>query len=260
MELFGVINTSPDSLAEFSVATTVESGLSRARSLLDDGADGFDIGGQGSTEFAAEVGVEAEWQRIEPVLQAVLELGKPVSVDTWRVDVARRAIDHGAQIMNAADALQADGMAELAAESGLPVILPFITGPDPKNLDRTYTDVERHDPVELMLDWFDAQLQRLAPYGLRDQLILDPGTGFAPGGWEWNRRYAYQKRVYQNLDRLRSRYGLPLYVAVPWKETPDRMELLDIVLGHDIEYARVHSPATVLAHHEVVLADRSQAG
>jgi dihydropteroate synthase len=96
-----------------------------------------------------------------------------------------------------------------------------------------------------MLEFFEDRLAVAATYGLRDRCLLDPGTGFGPHGWEWADRFIYQKHVYSNIDRLRV-FGLPLYIPLPWKVTPDHDELLEIVLAKDPEYGRVHYPARVL--------------
>ena len=116
MEIYGVINASPDSLADFSVATTPETARSYARELLAAGADHIDLGGQASHGGAAMVTPEEEWAILEGPLRAIVELGVTVSVDTWQVETARRAFDVGAKVLNAADALQDPAMLEFAAE------------------------------------------------------------------------------------------------------------------------------------------------
>jgi dihydropteroate synthase len=251
MQIFGVVNASPDSLADFTVATTPDAAVEIAKRHLADGADFIDMGAQASHGDAALVTPDAEWAILEGPLRAVVELGVPVSVDTWQVETARRAFDAGATVLNAADALQAPGMVELAAERECMVVLPFMLGPDPRHLKHV-----EGDPVGVMIDWFGEQLDRVTPYGIRDRILLDPGTGFAPAHWDWNERREYQKAIYTDLDRLRI-YGLPLYVPVPWKQTPDRIELLDIVLAHDPEYARAHLPAQVIKHHAAAMARSS---
>ncbi|MBA3803509.1 MAG: hypothetical protein H0X22_11485 [Acidimicrobiia bacterium] len=75
---------------------------------------------------------------------------------------------------------------------------------------------------------------------------LDPGTGFAPPNWPWEQRYHYQKRVYTNLDKLR-RFGLPIYIALPWRHTEQHDELLEIVVRQQPDYGRVHHPERVRA-------------
>ncbi|HEY4332838.1 MAG TPA: dihydropteroate synthase [Ilumatobacteraceae bacterium] len=241
MELFAVLNASPDSLNTDSIVTGVESALVRARTVLAQGADGLDLGGQGSTDAATVVGWETEWARLEAIVPALAALGVPLSVDTWRPQVARRAIAAGATVLNAADGMQTDEMWQVAADTGVPIVLPFLSGPNPREMEHVRTD-----PVQTLIEFFDARLADADRFGLRQQCIIDPGTGFAPSNWPWPERYEYQKIVYSNLDALR-RWGLPLYIALPWKDTPQHWELMEIVLRQQPEYGRVHYPDQVRA-------------
>jgi dihydropteroate synthase len=239
--LYGVVNASPDSLNTDSIATTAETAVARARQLLADGADAIDLGGQGSTDAATVVDWRAEWARLEAIVPALAGLGVDVSIDSWRPEVVRRALEAGATVINAADGMQHDAMWEVAADFDVPIVVPFLSGPNPRQLEHV-----RRDPVEEIVEFFTAQLAVAARYGRRDRCIIDPGTGFAPPEWPWDERYAYQKRVYTNLDALR-RFGLPLYIALPWKETAQHDELLDIVVRQAPEYGRAHYPAKVRA-------------
>jgi len=246
MEIFGVINASPDSLADFSVATTAQDAEAYAKKLLAEGADHIDPGGQASHGDAAMVAPEEEWAILEAPLRAIASLGVKISVDTWQVETARRAFDAGATVLNAADALQDPKMLEFAAERECDVVLPFMLGPDPRHLKHV-----DGDPVEVMVSWFGERLKEMERYGIRERCYLDPGTGFGPAHWDWETRAQYQRKIYSGLDRLRV-YGLPIYVPVPWKQTPDRMELLDIALAHDIDFARAHHPSQVRERHNAL--------
>ncbi|MCB0969066.1 MAG: dihydropteroate synthase, partial [Ilumatobacter sp.] len=113
MFLYGVVNASPDSLNEDSIVTDADTAVARATALLADGADGIDLGGQGSTDHATVVPWEAEWERLAPIVPAIASLGVELSVDTWRPEVARRALDAGATVINAADGMQSDAMWEV---------------------------------------------------------------------------------------------------------------------------------------------------
>jgi dihydropteroate synthase len=243
MKIFGVCNASPDSFNEDSIVIGAESAVARATQLLTDGADAIDLGGQGSTFMATQVDVETEWARLADLIPAirVMRPGNPVdlSVDTWNTEIMRRALDAGANVMNAADALQQPEMWELAAERQVPVVLPFMLGVDPLHLEHVHGDA-----VEVMVEWFQAKLTEATKWGIRQNIILDPGTGFAPLGWEWESRYHYQKHIYSNLDRLRA-YDLPIYIAMPWRRTEQHDELLEIVLRSNVDYGRVHYPAHV---------------
>ena len=245
MRLHGVVNASPDSLADFSVATTIEGAVDRATELLDGGCVGIDLGGAGSTQFADRVDVDAEWQRLDGKVQALAALcesrGAQLSVDSWQPEIMRRALDCGATMMNAADGLQNPAMVRLAAERDVPVVAPFVWGADPKA-----SVPVAGDPVEVICGWFRRSLRRWEEAGVeRSRLILDPGTGFGPGDWEWADRYRYQKSVYGNLDALRV-FGLPLYLPLPWKQTEQHDELLEICIRVGFDYGRCHRPDRVL--------------
>ena len=239
MFLYGVVNASPDSLHEGSIATTTAAAVARARELLADGADALDVGGQGSTDVATVVDWSVEWERLAGIVPALAALGVDVSIDSWRPQVVRRALEAGATVINAADGMQSDAMWEVAAEFGVPIVVPFLSGPDPRRMA-----LVAGDPLAAIAEFFAARLADAERYGLRDRCILDPGTGFAPPAWPWAQRYEYQKVVYRGLDRLR-RFERPLYIALPWKDTPQHEELLEIVVRQDPEYGRAHRPGHV---------------
>lgn len=242
MQLHGVVNASPDSVAEFSVVGNVAQARSRAEWLIDQGCAGIDLGGAGSTQYAERVDVTTEWSRIDGMIEVIRDLDVDVSVDTWQPEVMRRALDSGATIMNAADGLQNPAMVELAAQRDVPIVLPFLSGLDPKAMHCI-----TGDPISEIRTWFSAALKRLSAAGIdRSRLILDPGTGFGPDNWEWQDRYRYQRSVYSNLDALRT-FGLPIYLALPWKQTPTHDELLEICVRAGFEYGRCHHPDRVNA-------------
>ncbi len=249
MFLYGVINASPDSLNADSIVRSVPEALARAERLLIDGCDGFDLGGQGSTDNADVVPWQAEWERLEQIIPALAGLGVPLSVDTWRPEVARMALGAGATVINAADGMQTDEMWQVAVDYDVPIVLPFLSGPNPREMSHV-----RVDPIDALLDFFEARLSDADRYGLRHRCVLDPGTGFAPSNWPWDERYIYQKRVYSNLDMLRV-FDLPLYIALPWKETEKHDELLEIVILNHPEFGRAHYPAKVRRFEQRLLID-----
>lgn len=247
--MYGVINASPDSLHEESIVGSPDEAMARARALLDAGADGIDLGGQGSTDVAEVVDWTVEWARLDGVVQALAALGVPVSVDTWRPEVASRALSAGATVLNAADGMQHDAMWEVAARYDVPIVVPFLSGPNPRAMERV-----QRDPVAAIVEFFEARLATAERFGLRHRCVLDPGTGFAPPSWPWEERYLYQREVYTRLDELRV-FDLPLYIALPWRRTEQHDELLEIVVRYQPEFARVHHPARVRAlEHELGLS------
>ena len=241
MKLHGVINASGDSLADFSIALDVESAVKRAEELIQQGCVGIDLGAAGSTQFASRVEVEEEWERLDGKIQAIAELGVELSVDTWKPEIMARALEAGANFMNASDGMQNPEMVEIAVSSGVPVVLPFLSGEDPKSLEFV-----TGDPIEVIVQWFEKSLDELEKRGLKkNQLILDPGTGFGPANWDWKDRFKYQECVYSNLDQLKT-FGLPVYVALPWKFEDGRKDLLEILLKVGFDYGRTHLPQRIL--------------
>jgi len=241
VKLHGVINASHDSLADFSIALTIEETMSRAKELIQKGCVGIDIGAAGSTQFADRVDTDEEWSRLEGKIETLSALEIELSIDTWNPEIMKRALDAGANFMNASDGLQNPLMVDLAAERQVPVVLPFLNGNDPKSLEFV-----SGDPLETILPWFDETLTKLEKSGIKQQqLILDPGTGFGPADWAWEERQQFQERIYRNLERLRV-FGLPIYIALPWKMEEGRRELLDILLEVGFDYGRTHIPEQIL--------------
>jgi len=246
--LYGVVNASPDSLNTDSIARSPDDAIARARQLLADGADGIDLGGQGSTDNATVVPWESEWARLKSLVPALAALNVPLSIDTWRPEVARLALEHGATVINAADGMQSDEMWQVATQFDVPIVVPFLSGPNPREMEHV-----RADPIETLIEFFTARLADADRYSLRHRCVLDPGTGFAPSNWPWEQRYVYQKRVYAELDALRV-FDLPLYIALPWKETAQHDELLELVVCAQPEFGRVHYPAKVRQFQERLLS------
>ena len=239
MFLYGVVNASPDSLNLDSIATDAISATRRGEYLLNHGCNGIDLGGQGSTDNATVIPWQEEWVRLKEIILALALFKVPVSIDSWKPEVTRLALEHGATVINAADGMQSTEMWQVAADFQAPIVLPFLSGPNPREME-----LVKADPVQVMLDFFEAQLKIADRYGLRKLCILDPGTGFAPSNWPWEERYLYQKRVYSHLDKLRV-FNLPLYIALPWKETAQHDELLEIVLRQQPEFGRGHYPEKI---------------
>ena len=247
MKLFGVINASPDSRHKQSIVTSSEEALKRAHWLLNSGADFLDLGGQGSTDDAFVVSPDLEWLRLQEILPSLAQLKVPMSIDTWKPEVAKKALDAGATIINAADGLQNEEMLQLAVEKNCLVVLPFLSGPDPRHMEKV-----QGDPISVLLKWFEKAIKRASALKIDHNLILDPGTVFAPPTWPWEERYAYQKCVYQNLFQLKC-FHLPIYVSLPWKETDQHKELLDIILSQNIDYGRCHHPDRIRAAEQKLL-------
>jgi dihydropteroate synthase len=208
--IVGILNVTPDSFSDGGRYLDPEAALARAFAMAEEGADAIDVGGQ-STRPRAEAPIPAdeEWGRIAPVLRLLIARlpSLPVSVDTFRVEVARRALDAGAAMVNDVSGLGVDpGIADAAAATGAGLVLMHSVGsPDRFHDRRTYEDVGSE-----VRDHLAARLEQAVRAGVaRDRIALDPGVGFS-------------KRADQSVEALRglpllTALGRPLYIGVSRK-------------------------------------------
>jgi len=176
--LLGVVNVTPDSFSDggrfFQASSAVEHGVALAAA----GADILDVGGESTRPGAKEVAPEAEIARVVPVIEGLRAAGLrlPISVDTRKAEVARAALDAGADLVNDVSAFAFDpAMAGVVAQSGAPVCLMHARGtPETMQEDPCYDDV--------VLDVFDELESRIglaeAAGIARERIVVDPGIGF----------------------------------------------------------------------------------
>jgi dihydropteroate synthase len=176
--LMGILNVTPDSFSDGGEFNNIESALSQARFMLENGVDIIDIGGQSARPGAKEISVEEELDRVIPVIKALRqESSCPVSIDTTRANVARAAIAEGADIVNDISGATFDSeMLSTVARSQVPIILMHMRG-TPQTMQQMN---EYDDLIGDIYKFFESQIAKAIALGIqRDRLIIDPGIGFA---------------------------------------------------------------------------------
>jgi dihydropteroate synthase len=173
-KVMAIVNVTPDSFSDGG--RSAAQALAHAEMLLREGADILDIGGESSRPGAPAVTVEEELARVLPVLRGAVQLGVPVSVDTWKPEVMRAALDLGVDIVNDILALQTDGALDaVASHASCGVCLMHMQG-EPRSMQR---DPQYDNVVETVRDFLDARAQALRSLGVRaDRIVMDPGIGF----------------------------------------------------------------------------------
>ncbi len=172
--VMGVVNVTPDSFSDGGVNLDPRDAVAAARRMVDEGAAIVDVGGESTRPGADAVSADEELQRVEPVLER-LE-GLPVSIDTSKADVARRALALGAELVNDVTALRGDPrMAEVVGESGAYLCLMHMRGePRTMQADPRYDDV-----VDEVKAFLEERLRAAVAAGIaEDRVCLDPGIGF----------------------------------------------------------------------------------
>jgi dihydropteroate synthase len=207
--IMGVINVTPDSFFDGGLLTEPSSVKSYARNAICDGGDILDVGGESSRPGAAPVSAVEEQSRVLPVIEQLVPLGVPVSIDTYHASTARAVLELGAAMVNDITALRGDnGMAEVVATAGCDVVLMHMLGmPQTMQQDPRYDDV-----VDDICAFFEERMTYATSRGIAEDAIwLDPGFGFG-------------KSPEHNLTVLRrlrefKRFGRPLLVGTSNKST-----------------------------------------
>lgn len=175
--LMGVLNVTPDSFFDGGHYEDEKSILAHVEKMISEGADFIDVGGYSSRQGADEVNVEEELKRTIPIIHAIRKTFPEciISIDTFRTEVARQAIEEGALMINDISGGELDkGMIDLIAKHRIPYILMHMRGtPQTMNSKAVYESV-----LKELITYFQSKLQQLRAKGIID-VIVDPGFGFA---------------------------------------------------------------------------------
>lgn len=207
IQVMGILNVTPDSFSDGGLFQVRDAALRHVEQMLTEGVDIIDVGGESARPGAAPVTVQAELERVVPVIAAIRErFAVPVSVDTSKPEVMQAAVAAGADLVNDVRALQEPGALDACARLSVPVCLMHMQG-QPRTMQQEphYTDV-----VQDICQFFTERMAACAQAGIaRGRLILDPGFGFG-------------KTLYHNLDLLNrldefAVLGLPILVGMSRK-------------------------------------------
>jgi len=175
--IMGVVNVTPDSFSDGGKFFDCDTAVAQGVKLAAEGAAIIDIGGESTRPFSDPICVEEEIRRVVPVIEKLSQrIAIPISIDTTKAEVARRALEAGASIINDVAALRFDpGLAAVAVEYNTPVILMHMLG-DPKRMQQAphYDNL-----IEEIRNFLNDAAKRAQDLGISPgKIILDPGIGF----------------------------------------------------------------------------------
>ncbi|MCG7843981.1 MAG: dihydropteroate synthase [Methanomassiliicoccales archaeon] len=174
-QVMGILNVTPDSFSDGGKHLDVEAAVQRAAEMKAEGADVIDVGGESTRPGSSTVSPEEEWSRISQVIRRTVdEVGLPVSVDTRRPEVARKALQTGASIVNDVSGLDEE-MVKLVRDEGAGAVIMHMRG-EPSNMqaDTRYADV-----VGDTYAFLERRVKKAVDSGVRwESLAVDPGLGF----------------------------------------------------------------------------------
>jgi dihydropteroate synthase len=235
--VMGVVNVSPESNNQQTVAHSAESALEMARRYRDHGVRVIDLGGQSSHYLAEELSVGTELSRLLPAIEKLAGNGFVVSVDTWKPEVARRSLEAGAAIVNDTGGMRNAEMVAVVAAMNVPVVVTYVEGETPLAVgDLEFVDDKASQVAERFAPLVDSLIDR----GLT-KLILDPGIAINyPSDYEAYTRQ--QLQVIRHIDAIR-RLGHPVLVPIPRKRELSRvMAYVAMALEYGADMIRVHDP------------------
>lgn len=196
--LMGVLNITPDSFSDGGDFYTIESALAQAENMVKSGVDIIDIGGQSTRPGAAEISSSEEIDRVIPLVQILRQKtdvfgSVPISVDTTRADVAKAAVEAGADIVNDISGATFDSeMLSTVAQLKVPIILMHIRG-TPETMQKL---TDYRDLIGEIGEFLESRIAAAVAAGIdKSQIIIDPGIGFA-------KTYSQSLEILQQLPKF----------------------------------------------------------
>jgi len=238
----GVINVTPDSFSDGGVHLDPDIAADAARRMRDEGAAIVDVGGESTRPGSDGVTLDEELRRVLPVLER-LHGDVPVSIDTAKAEVARRALELGAELVNDVTALRGDpDLAGVVADGGAYLCLMHMRG-EPRTMQR---DPQYADVVSEVASFLEERLRAAVDAGIPEERIcLDPGIGFG-------------KTVEHNLELIRrldilAALGRPVLIGISRKSTLRALTGSDDLVAASVgaAVAAFERGATILRVHDV---------
>jgi len=239
--VMGVLNVTPDSFSEDGLFYDQRRAVDHALRMAEEGADILDIGGESTRPGTSPLSLEEELQRVLPVIEQLAPRTKiPISIDTYKSEVARQAIAAGAQIINDISALRFDpGMAPTAAKAGVPLILMHIQG-TPRDMQK---NPHYEDLMGEIIAYLHESIQTAVQSGVDpEQTVVDPGIGFG-------KTLEHNLQIIWRLGEMRC-LGRPILLGTSRKSFIGRILNLDV--DHRLEGTLASISAGILAGANIV--------
>lgn len=229
--VMGILNVTPDSFFDGGRYRVLKDALARAELMVKEGADIIDVGGESTRPGSDPIPVEVEIKRVIPVIeQLVKEVNVPISVDTYKAEVARRALALGAHMINDITALRGDpALGEVVAEYKVPLILMHMRG-KPRDMQN---NPHYQALISELISFFREAIKRASAAGIEEEaILLDPGIGFG-------KETAHNLEIIRSLEEFRI-LGRPLILG------PSRKRLIGDVLHLPLK-ERLEGTAAIVA-------------
>ncbi|MBP6367073.1 MAG: dihydropteroate synthase [Nitrosomonas sp.] len=219
----GIVNVTPDSFSDGGMYLSTQKAIAHARNLIEEGADILDIGGESTRPGSQAVSINEEIDRVIPVLEALVNTGTPISIDTSKPQVMKYAIEAGAFMINDVNALRSPGALETVAENNhVRICLMHMQG-TPRNMQE---NPQYKEIISEVKEFLQQRIDAAKAMGIsQDRLIIDPGFGFG-------KTLRNNFELLNHLDTFTS-------LEVPVLAGISRKSMLGAITGNNVNY-RIH--------------------
>jgi dihydropteroate synthase len=230
--IMGILNVTPDSFSDSGRYFRKSAAIKKAIRLIEDGADIIDIGGESTRPGSEPVPVAMELSRVVPVIEMLSKESRiPISIDTYKSEVAKRSLDAGASMVNDISGLRADPeMAAVVSRYKVPVVIMHIKGA-PKNMQKNpvYKAL-----IPEMMDYLKGSIDIAIKSGIKeDKIVIDPGIGFG-------KTFEHNLEIIHNLHKF-TVLEKPLLIG------PSRKAFIGKILGGVPPEDRLEGTAAAVA-------------
>jgi dihydropteroate synthase len=241
--ILGVLNVSPESMVEDSIATTPEDIRTRAAMLTRTGADWIDLGGRSITPDAPRIEDEVERQRVLPALALLKgdDAGPRVSIDTWSDATARAALERGADAINFTGGRLSTSLLDAVAARYATLFVTFMPY---ENAYAMRTAALADVGLQAILDHLGPKVEAARKAGV-ESVVVDPNLGIIHPKTDDYAKIHHQLDIVWNLDRVRE-LGCPILLYAARKPEPlARIMMASAILHAGAEYVRTHTPEMI---------------
>jgi len=205
--VMGVLNVTPDSFSDGGKFLSVGAAFDRAEQMIAEGVDIIDIGGESTRPGSTPLSLQEELDRVMPVLYALRDCGRPLSIDTWKPQVMREALLAGADMINDINGLSAQGAVEVVAASDCALCIMHMQH-DPQTMQHS---PQYQNVVKEVTEYLQARVKALEVVGIaRARLCVDPGFGFG-------KTLEHNLDLLKNIGQMQKTLGLPLLAGLSRK-------------------------------------------
>jgi dihydropteroate synthase len=229
--VMGILNVTPDSFSDGGQFQSLDFALSRAEQMIADGVDIIDIGGESSRPGAEPLPLEEELRRVMPLIYALRDCGKPLSIDTYKAEVMREAIAAGADMINDINGFRAEGALRAVKDSECALcIMHMQRDPQTMQAEPHYADVTKE-----VIGFLGERMQALSSAGVaRERMCIDPGFGFG-------------KTLQHNLTLLKDIGRMARELDAPVLAGLSRKSMIGAITGKPVEQRLGGSIAAALS-------------